>query len=116
MAFSPKTGLVYIPERVIPMVYQATETYEWKPDADNTGLNYDQLFNYDKVPDQVKEPADTTFSESLVAWNPVTQKPAWKVTDGAPDGGILATPGLIFQGTRTGFLKVDDAKTGQKLK
>lgn len=116
MAFNPQTGLVYIPERVIPMVFQATKTYEWKPDEDNTGLDYDQLFNYDKVPEQVKEAADTTFAESLLAWNPVTQKPAWKVTDGAPDGGILSTPDLIFQGTRTGFLKVYDAKNGQILK
>ena len=32
------------------------------------------------------------------------------------DGGILSTPGLIFQGTRTGYIKVYDAHTGEKLK
>jgi hypothetical protein len=39
-----------------------------------------------------------------------------KVTDGAPDGGTLSTPELVFQGTRTGYLKVYDARTGKKLK
>lgn len=116
MSFNPLTGLVYIPEHVIPMVYQATENYEWKPDKDNTGLEYSELSNFKKVLDQVTESEDTVFSESLLAWNPVTQKAAWKVKDGAPDGGTLSTPGLVFQGTRTGFLKVYDALTGEKLK
>lgn len=116
MSFNPQTGLVYIPEHVIPMVYQATENYVWEPDKDNTGLEYSELSNFKKIVDQVTESADTVFSESLLAWNPVTQKAAWKVTDGAPDGGTLSTPGLVFQGTRTGYLKVYDALTGEKLK
>jgi quinohemoprotein ethanol dehydrogenase len=74
------------------------------------------MFNYRKVIDQVKESADTLQSESLLAWNPLTQQAVWKVTTGAPDGGTLSTPGLVFQGTRTGFLKVYDAKNGKMLK
>jgi len=116
MSFNPQTGLVYIPEHVKPVVYQVIENYEWKPDKYNTGLEYSQLYNYKKVVDQVTESADTLFSESLLAWNPITQKAVWKVKDGAPDGGTLSTPGLVFQGTRTGYLKVYDALTGEKLK
>lgn len=116
MSFNPQTGLVYIPEHVLPMVYQATKSYTWEPDRDNTGLEYSEIVNYRKVKDQVTASEDTLFTESLLAWNPVTQKAAWKVKDGAPDGGTLSSPGLVFQGTRTGYLKIYDASTGEKLK
>ncbi|HTE30160.1 MAG TPA: PQQ-dependent dehydrogenase, methanol/ethanol family [Chryseolinea sp.] len=116
MSFNPGTGLVYIPEHVIPMVYSPTKSYAWEPDRDNTGLEYSELGNFKKVIGQVTESADTTFEESLMAWDPVTQKTVWKVTAGAPDGGTLSTAGLVFQGTRTGYLKVYDALTGEKLK
>jgi quinohemoprotein ethanol dehydrogenase len=52
----------------------------------------------------------------LLAWNPITQEVAWKFPDGGPDGGIMSTPELVFQGTRTGYFNVHDAKTGVKLK
>ncbi|HET6541291.1 MAG TPA: PQQ-dependent dehydrogenase, methanol/ethanol family [Chryseolinea sp.] len=116
MSFNPLTGLVYIPEHNNPMVYKHAEQSEWKPDQNNTALDYGFLGNFKSIMQQVKDSTDTISSESLLAWNPVTQKAVWKVTDGAPDGGILSTAGLIFQGTRTGYLKVYDAYTGEKLK
>ncbi len=116
MSFNPNTGLVYIPEHNWAMVYAAVENYEWEPDKNNTGIDYSVMGNYSLVTDQIKEAQDTIYSESLLAWDPITQKKAWKVSDGAPDGGTLSTPQLVFQGTRTGYLKVYDARTGQKLK
>jgi quinohemoprotein ethanol dehydrogenase len=116
MSFNPNTGLVYIPERASPQVYKAFDNYKWKPDEDNTAIDYSQTANWSIVKDQVKESLDTLTTESLLAWDPVKQKAAWKVTTGAPDGGTLSTPELVFQGTRTGYLKVYDAKTGQLLK
>ena len=116
MSFNPTTELVYIPEHAVPQVYRAFDKYKWKPDEDNTSIDYSAMNNFSLVIDQVKQSQDTLPSESLVAWNPVTQKAVWKVTDGAPDGGTLSTPELVFQGTRTGYLKVYDARTGKKLK
>jgi quinohemoprotein ethanol dehydrogenase len=116
MSFNPNTRLVYIPERASPQVYKAFDNYKWKPDEDNTAIDYSQTANWSIVKDQVKESLDTLTTESLLAWDPVTQKAAWKVTTGAPDGGILSTPELVFQGTRTGYLKVYDASSGQLLK
>ena len=116
MSFNPGTGLVYIPERVEPMVYTATKTYSWMPDRDNTGFDYSQMYKYKQVINQVKEAEDTITTESLLAWNPITGKAVWKISDGAPNGGTLSTPELVFQGTRTGYLNVYDAKTGEKLK
>ncbi len=116
MSFNPTTGLVYIPEHAKPQVYKAFDKYTWKPDEDNTALDYSAMSNFSLVIDQVKQSQDTMSTESLLAWNPVTQKAVWKVTDGAPDGGALSTPELVFQGTRTGYLKVYNARTGKKLK
>lgn len=117
MAYNPTTGLVYIPERSVPQVFKTFETYEWLPDVDNTNLDYAEMWKFSKhVADQVKSAEDTTRSESLLAWNVVTQKAAWKFPDGGPDGGIMSTPDLVFQGTRTGYFNVHDARTGEKLK
>jgi len=117
MSFNPITGLVYIPERAVPQVFKTFDTYQWLPDVDNTNLDYANMFKFKKnVADQIKSAEDTVRSESLLAWDPVAQKVAWKFPDGGPDGGTMSTPGLVFQGTRTGYFNVHDAKTGEKLK
>jgi quinohemoprotein ethanol dehydrogenase len=117
MSYNPVTGLVYMPERSVPQVFKTFETYQWLPDVDNTNLDYANMFKFKKnVADQVKQAEDTLRSESLLAWNPVTQKAAWKFTEGGPDGGTMSTPELVFQGTRTGYFNVHDANTGEKLK
>jgi quinohemoprotein ethanol dehydrogenase len=116
MSYNPATGLVYIPERSVPQVYKAFDTYKWRPDVDNTAIDYSQMYNFKIVLDQVKQPEDTIRTESLLAWDPVTQQAAWRVSEGAPDGGTMSTPELVFQGTRTGYFNVFDARTGKKLK
>jgi quinohemoprotein ethanol dehydrogenase len=117
MSYNPVTGLVYIPERSVPQVFKTFETYEWLPDVDNTNLDYANMYKFrQNVLDQVKNSEDTIRTESLLAWDPVAQKVAWKFPDGGPDGGTMTTPELVFQGTRTGYFNVHDAKTGEKLK
>lgn len=117
MSFNPTTGLVYIPERAVPQVFKSFDTYQWLPDVDNTNLDYANMFKFKKnVADQITSAEDTLRSESLLAYDPVQQKAVWKFTEGGPDGGIMSTPELVFQGTRTGYLNVHDAKTGAKLK
>ncbi|MBL7857978.1 MAG: PQQ-dependent dehydrogenase, methanol/ethanol family [Cyclobacteriaceae bacterium] len=117
MSYNPNTGLVYIPERAVPQVFKAFDTYTYRDDVDNTAIDYSNMYKFMKnVPEQIKSAEDTLRSESLLAWNPVTQQAAWKVSEGAPDGGTMSTPELVFQGTRTGYFNVHDAKTGKKLK
>jgi quinohemoprotein ethanol dehydrogenase len=117
MSFNPNTGLVYIPERAVPQVFKTFDTYKWLPDVDNTNLDYSNMFKFKKnVADQIKSAEDTLRSESLLAYDPVQQKAVWKFTEGGPDGGIMSTPELVFQGTRTGYFNVHDARTGEKLK
>lgn len=117
MSFNPTTGLVYIPERSVPQVFKAFVPYKYRDDVDNTAIDYGEMYKFNKnVPEQIKSAEDTLRTESLLAWNPVTQKVAWKFPDGGPDGGTMSTPNLVFQGTRTGYLNVHDARTGKKLK
>ena len=117
MSYNPVTGLVYIPERSVPQVFKTFDTYQWLPDVDNTNLDYAEMYKFRKhVLDQVTKSEDTIRTESLLAWDPITQKEAWKFPEGGPDGGTMSTPELVFQGTRTGYFNVHDAKTGEKLK
>jgi quinohemoprotein ethanol dehydrogenase len=117
MSYNPETGLVYIPERAVPQVFKTFDGYKWLPDVDNTNLDYGNMFKFKQnVPEQIKSAEDTLRSESLLAWDPIAQKVAWKFPEGGPDGGTMSTPELVFQGTRTGYLNVHDAKTGEKLK
>lgn len=117
MSYNPVTGLIYIPERSVPQVFKAFENYKYRDDVDNTAIDYSQMYKFKKnVPEQIKEAEDTLRTESLLAWNPTTQQAVWKVMDGAPDGGTMSTPELVFQGTRTGYFNVFDARTGKKLK
>jgi quinohemoprotein ethanol dehydrogenase len=52
-----------------------------------------------------------------LAWNPVTQKEAWRVEHVSPwNGGTLVTAGnLVFQGTAEGRFIAFNATTGAKL-
>jgi quinohemoprotein ethanol dehydrogenase len=71
----------------------------------NTGLG--------AVIDKPSPPAKS----SLVAWDPVAQKPAWSIPQpGVFNGGILSTGGnLIFQGQNTGRLVAYSADKGVEL-
>ena len=54
---------------------------------------------------------------SLVAWDPVQQREAWRVAyPRAGNGGTLSTGGrLVFQGSVDGYLNAYAADTGTKL-
>ncbi len=57
------------------------------------------------------------FQGELVAWNPVTNKRVWNVSEPLWfNGGVLSTGGgLVFYGTFDGWFKAIDAKTGKEL-
>src|SRR3546814_17151197 len=62
-----------------------------------------------------EEPDDNTGA--LLAWDPVAQKPRWKVHhDFLWNGGVLSTAGnLVFQGTADGYFTAYDAESGKQL-
>jgi quinohemoprotein ethanol dehydrogenase len=107
MAYSPESRLVYIP--VIEMgayLYDAfASPGEWRRPpfhAVNGGAGVDLA----------GKP-----SAALVAWDPVTQKEAWRVrvpTD--VSGGVMATASnLVFQGSIDHRFNAYDARTGKRL-
>ena len=109
MAFSPDTGLTYIPTREMPGYYndEGREPRNWKlTSEDPMGLKG----FYDDIP-------ANAGSSALEAWDPVTQSRAWEVeTPGVANGGVIATAGdLVFQGRADGQLKAHDAASGAEL-
>jgi len=113
-AFSPETGLVYVPtqEAYFPMV----EDPNYKPSA--VGYNLGLDFGAQTTFYRANPKAKSGFTGYLQAWDPVTGKQVWK---GEPNergsGGALATAGgLVFHGGgSSGEFRAYDAKTGEKL-
>jgi len=109
MAFSPDTGLTYIPTREMPGYYndegRNPKTWELTKN-DPMGLKG----FYDDIP-------ANAGSSALEAWDPVTQTRAWEVeTPGVVNGGVIATAGnLVFQGRANGDFVAHDAVSGAKL-
>ena len=108
MAFSPKTGLVYIPklEQGAKYTDKGIDLKTWKPVVGTVGEVFDA---------GLKDPLN--FTSSLLAWNPVTQQKAWEVkTLGGWNGGLLATAGnLVFQGQLDGRFSAYSADKGKEL-
>ena len=113
MAFSPATGFVYLAAKSGTQFLHAPDA-KWKydPDRTNLGLNgsYDGPLN-DKL---VSMPA---AKGELVAWDPVKQQAAWRVSyPSLVGGGVLATAGnLVFQGRADGILAAYRATDGKPL-
>jgi quinohemoprotein ethanol dehydrogenase len=111
-AFSPKTKLVYI-----PVVELGMRMNDANIDLKNYQLPVDRSIasaaNLDL--DIKNDPLQGTGA--LVAWNPSTQKPVWKVLHATyVNGGVMATGGnLVFQGTVEGRFSAYDAGNGSSL-
>jgi quinohemoprotein ethanol dehydrogenase len=107
MAFSPQTGLVYIPAQEIPFFFRRERGFRYTPGGWNTGTDANVA---DRFPRELT-------SGHLLAWDPVTQKEVWRVPHAtAWNGGVLATAGnLVFQGTATGRFAAYRASDGVRL-
>ena len=103
-AFSPRTGLIYVPTMQAGQHFTRGEPRAG--DISFGGLSFGPV----KV-----DPADG--AGALVAWDPVTRKPAWRAQhETAMNGGAMASAGgLVFQGSGDGHLYAYDAKSGKQL-
>jgi len=109
MAYSPRTRLMYIPSVEFEVDY-SEPAKDWKPATDR---NTDAGANMIGGPLIGEKPP----AGSLIAWNPATQKQAWRVDYPTyVNGGVLATGGdLVFQGSIDGQLKAYSATDGKQL-
>jgi PQQ-dependent dehydrogenase (methanol/ethanol family) len=103
-AFSPRTGLMYVPHQNLCMDFEGTEA------------NYIAGTPY--VGADTKMYAGPGGNRGFfTAWDPVRNAPAWQIKENFPVwSGALATAGdIVFYGTLEGWFKAVDAKTGQLL-
>ena len=109
MAYSPDTGLFYVPAN------------EWSMEIWNEPITYKKGAAYLGAGFTIKT-ADAKdiggdYIGALRAVDPKSGKVVWEITNNAPLwGGAMTTKGgLVFWGTPEGFFKAADAKTGKEL-
>lgn len=104
-AFSPRTGLIYIPAHNTCMDYEATEA------------NYIAGTPYLGASVKMYQ-GPGGYHGDLIAWDPVAAKAVWSVKerDLPLYSGVLATAGdLVFYGTMDGWFRALDARSGELL-
>jgi glucose dehydrogenase len=103
-AFSPRTGLLYVPHLNLCMDMGAMEA------------NYIAGTPY--IGADVKMYAGPGGNRGFfTAWDPVGRRPVWRIREDLPLwSGALATAGdLVFYGTMDGWFKALDARSGELL-
>lgn len=105
MAYSPDTGLFYVPAN------------EWGMEIWNEPITYKKGAAYLGAGFTIKTLEGFDYIGALRAMNPKTGKIEWEIKNNAPLwGGVLTTGGnLVFWGTPEGYLKAADAKTGKEV-
>ncbi|PZN32636.1 MAG: PQQ-dependent dehydrogenase, methanol/ethanol family [Proteobacteria bacterium] len=114
MAYSPRTGLVYIPVQRAWFPFVEDEDFQPQPVGYNLGVHLGAPLTYYR--DHPDEPRD--FVGYLKAWDPVAGREVWRGEENqGPTGGALATAGgLVFQGGGSSQeFRAYDARTGEKL-
>jgi glucose dehydrogenase len=104
-AFSPRTGLLYIPAHNTCMDYGGIEA------------NYIAGTPYLGA-DVKMYPGPGGYQGELVAWDVANNRKAWGIKDLKFPlySGVLATAGdVVFYGTMDGWFKAIDARTGNQL-
>jgi PQQ-dependent dehydrogenase (methanol/ethanol family) len=101
-AYSPQTGLMYIPHENLCMDWEDVQT-NYIAGTPYVGANV------------VMKAGPGGNRGEFTAWDPVQAKPAWTIKEDLPLwSGALATAGdLVFYGTMDGWFKAVDAKSGE---
>jgi len=132
MAYSPKTGLVYIPTvHAAGLFASPPGPAKWLPGRMNTNTTVAfsfMLADPSSLPPALKPLAnpkflatqpDPTPSAALKAWDPLNHKFVWSVPNSSfmDHGGVLSTGGgLVVQGGLDGVLRVFHDTDGKLLK
>ena len=103
-AYSPQTGLLYIPHANLCMDFEATQA------------NYVSGTPY--VGAEVRMKAGPGGNAGvLTAWDVAANKPVWEVKETFPlwSGALVTAGNVVFYGTLDGWFKAVDARTGKPL-
>lgn len=115
MAFSPQTGLAYIPAQEVPLAYVSDKPFVPRQGGWNLGVN----LAINMLPDDkaALKAVRSSLRGYVIAWDPVKQKEAWRVDLGGPgNGGMLTSAGgLVFAGNAKGKLVAYAADSGKEV-
>ena len=105
VAYSPDTGLFYIPGNHVCMDYEPTK------------VAYVAGSPYVGATLSMYPPKGESNLGRFAAWDPVAQKSVWEVKEpfSVWSGPLATAGGVVFYGTMEGYLKAVDAKTGEEL-
>ena len=103
-AYSPQTGLMYMPHSNLCMDWEGTEA------------NYIAGTPYIGVDAKYYAGPGGNMG-FFTAWDPVRNGPAWQIPEKYPvwSGALATAGGIVFYGTMEGWFKAVDAKTGAIL-
>jgi quinohemoprotein ethanol dehydrogenase len=112
MAYSPQTGLVYLPVSLTFMSYALAENFDPARGGLGTSFSGNQ-----RERQAMARYADRNSRGWLSAWDPKTQREVWRgPRERKGSGGVLATAGnLVFQGTIGTTFVAYRADTGEKV-
>jgi len=104
-AFSPDTGLFYVPTNHVCMDYEPFK------------VNYTAGQPYVGATLSMYPPPGETHMGNFIAWDAKTGKIVWsnKEQFSVWSGALSTAGGIVFYGTLEGYLKAVDAKTGKEL-
>ena len=117
MSYSPHTGLVYFSAQEQWMVHGARAGRGLPLRAASAPTPALRYRSYPELRTELQKAADSREKGYLLAWDPVTQKEAFRIPYPYPgSGGVLSTAGnLLVQGTINQTLAVYRADNGSKL-
>jgi PQQ-dependent dehydrogenase (methanol/ethanol family) len=103
-AYSPQTGLLYIPHNTMCMDFEATGV-SYVSGTPYVGANV-RYFD-----------AGGGNKGAFTAWDPVARRAVWSIAERFPvwSGAAATAGGLVFYGNLEGWFKAVDAKTGKLL-
>lgn len=116
MAFSPRTGLVYLAGYEAAASYQLTGSLLRPGNANHGTRNVFAPFSDERLAQIYREGPSQNFEGKLKAIDPVSGETRWE-SGSLPflNGGTLVLGDIVLQGSSDGFLNAYDAATGTRL-
>lgn len=103
-AFSPRTGLLYVPHQNICMDWEGMEA-SYIAGTPYLGANVKYV------------PGPGGHLGEFTAWDPIDARAAWKIREKFPvwSGAMVTAGDVVFYGTMDGWFKALDARNGREL-
>jgi len=104
-AYSPETGLFYVPTNHVCMDYEPFK------------VSYTAGQPYVGATLSMYPPPGENHMGNFIAWDAKTGKIVWSIPEqfSVWSGALATSGGVVFYGTLEGYLKAVDAKTGKEL-